>query len=75
MNGGQVLSSAGLGTVPTGWTIATTGDFNGDGKSDILWRDAGGNTVIWFMNGAQVSSTASLGTVPIAWTIQAVNAD
>ena len=75
MNGGQVLSPAGLGIVPANWTIAATGDFNGDGKSDILWRDTGGNTVIWFMNGAQVSSTASLGAVPTAWTIEAVNAN
>ena len=26
----------------TNWTVAGTGDFNGDGISDILWRDQGG---------------------------------
>jgi hypothetical protein len=25
------------------------GDFNGDGDSDILWRDSTGNTSIWFV--------------------------
>ena len=74
-NGGQVSSSAGLGTVPTGWTIADTGDFNGDGKSDILWRDTSGNTAIWFMNGLQIGSTAGLGNIPTTWTVQGVNAD
>ena len=28
-----------LGTAESDWQIAGTGDFNGDGKSDILWRD------------------------------------
>ncbi len=45
------------------------GDFNGDGKSDIVWRDGSGNTAIWLMNGASVSSAAGLGTVPITWSI------
>jgi hypothetical protein len=35
--------------------IVETGDFNGDGMSDILWRDTSGNTAIWFMNGATAS--------------------
>ena len=62
--------------MPAPWTIAQTGDFNGDGKSDILWRNTTtGETAIWFMNGLQIASTASLGTVPTTWTIQGLNAD
>src|SRR5262249_1788632 len=33
-------------------------DVDGDGHSDILWRDTGGNTVVWLMNGAAVASSA-----------------
>jgi hypothetical protein len=26
--------------VPANWSIVGTADFNGDGKSDLLWRDS-----------------------------------
>ena len=76
LNGLQVSQTGGLGTVPSNWIIAETGDFNGDGKSDILWRDNNtGAVAIWFMNGLQVSSSAGVGTVGLDWTIQGLNAD
>jgi hypothetical protein len=70
MNGGSVLSSGGLGAVPSTWSVVGQRDFNGDGKYDLLWRDTSGNTAIWFMNGLTVASTASLGNVPTTWTVK-----
>jgi hypothetical protein len=55
--------------------VAETGDFNGDGKSDILWQDTSGKVAIWFMNGTQVAQSAGVGTVPTVWSIQGTNAD
>jgi hypothetical protein len=69
MNGGSVLSSGGLGAVPTTWSIVGQRDFNGDGKADLLWRDTSGNTAMWFLNGAQVSSSAGLGNISTSWTV------
>ncbi len=46
-----------------------THDFNGDGKSDIVWRDTSGDTAMWLMNGGTVSAGASLGNVPATWSI------
>ena len=32
-----------------------TGDFNGDGRTDILWRHAtSGQNVVWFLNGTSL---------------------
>ena len=63
-NGTQMLSATDLGFVPTSRTIAGTGDFNGAGKSDLLWRNTNGDTSVLFMNGAGVLSVSDLGVVP-----------
>jgi hypothetical protein len=46
-----------------------THDFNGDGYSDIAWRNTSGDVAIWLMNGTQVLSAPDVGNVPISWTI------
>ena len=33
------------------WKAIGTGDFNGDGHSDILWQNTNGQAAIWEMNG------------------------
>jgi hypothetical protein len=50
-------------------STTATHDFNGDGKSDILWRDTSGNVAMWFMNGASSIGGGSLGVVPTNWSI------
>ncbi len=76
MNGAQVTQAASVGSAPTSWSIVETGDFDGDGKSDILWHDTSGNVAIWFMNGAQVKQSAGVGNAPAAvWSIQGIGAD
>jgi len=74
---GQVGSSGTVGAVSTGttWAINETGDYDGNGKSDILWVDGSGNVAIWFMNGATIVSSISLGNVGTTWAVQATNAE
>ena len=70
MNGAGVLSSAGLGSLPTNWHVVGQRDFDGDLRSDLLWRDATtGATSLWFMNGTQVASSAAIGIIPPGWSV------
>ena len=69
MNGTSFLGETLLATVSdTAWEIAGTGDFNGDQKTDILWRYYGtgpyqGLNDIWFMNGTSFLGETLLATV------------
>jgi hypothetical protein len=49
--------------------------YNGDGKSDLLWRDAAGDTYIWFMNGTAIASVGYVATIPSPWAVQSLNAE
>ena len=43
------------------WHTAGIGDFNGDGKSDILWRNIStGMVTMWLMNGSSITSWATI---------------
>ena len=65
-------SAAGsLGQI-TGWSIVGQRDFNGDGDSDLLWRDGTGDTAMYLMNGTTVTSALSLGNVPSVWSVVGV---
>src|SRR5437667_292728 len=60
MNGTQILASEGyLRTVADpNWTVAGIGDFDGDGKADILWRNTStGQNYIYFSDGTTIKPT------------------
>jgi FG-GAP-like repeat len=64
---GQVLAFLGATMVGGG---SNRSDFNGDGKSDILWQNTStGQRLIWIMNGITHTATVNLGTVPTSWSI------
>jgi hypothetical protein len=46
------------------------GDFNGDGKADILWRNgSAGQVEIWLMNGTTALSHGIPGAPTTDWQI------
>jgi alpha-tubulin suppressor-like RCC1 family protein len=60
MDGLNVIGAGALIGANTPWTITHTGDVNGDGKADILWRHTDGRIVLWIMNGLTVTTTKTL---------------
>ncbi len=43
------------------WSIVGTNDFNGDGKTDLVWHNSStGETKVWFMSGSRISSQVTV---------------
>ena len=63
MDGTTATFAGAVGSNPgPTWEIKGTGDFNGDGKSDILWQGQDGTPAIWTMDGTHVLSVGVAGS-------------
>jgi FG-GAP-like repeat len=77
MNGTTALSkdlATPYPSVDNSWKISGTSDFNGDGKSDILWRNTDGSVETWLMNGSTVTAANLVSPNPVVdntWKIAA----
>lgn len=61
--------------VPTSWHIAGTGDFNGDGRSDILWRHQSGTLSNWLgtaTGGWIINDANAMSSVPNEWLVAGI---
>ena len=72
-NGGFVANDANAAApVPTAWHVAGVGDFNGDGRDDILWRNDDGQLSNWLgtaSGGFAPNNATSAAVVPTAWQV------
>src|SRR5205807_1709297 len=59
---------------PSDWLVVGTGDFNGDGKADIVWQNsAAGICSIWLMDGTTKNNVVDLARhIPAEWRIAAI---
>jgi autotransporter-associated beta strand protein len=55
------------------WMIVGVGDFNGDGTSDVLWRNTvTGDTGAWMMHNAAIQNFTLFANVGLDWNIVGV---
>jgi FG-GAP-like repeat len=74
MDGFSVISEGTITNKIADWKIAGTGDFDGDQKSDLLWRNsATGETSISLINGVSISSESLLTTKSTDLKIEGVD--
>jgi hypothetical protein len=59
IGGGPVSPNPGLN-----WHAVGTGDFNGEGFSDILFQNTSGQASIWEMNGTQLIGGGAVSADP-----------
>jgi len=67
MNGAAVIGAASLGNPGPDWHLMGAGDYNNDGKSDILWQNSSGAVAIWEMNGTSVLASATIDNRGATW--------
>lgn len=77
-NGDTVSSGAYVSsTLPSGWVVAGTGDFNGDGITDLVLNNPStGDVAIWYMSGTSGNTVSSgayaSSTLPSGWVVAGV---
>jgi hypothetical protein len=65
MNGVARTGSVYMPTQDTAWENVGSGDFNSDGKPDMLWRNkTTGKNICWYMNGVARTDSVYLPTQP-----------
>lgn len=65
-----MIGSGVPGGADASWTVAGVGDFNGDGKTDVLWRHSSGAVHAWLIDGTTVIGSGLIGTATNDWHIQ-----
>ena len=68
-NSSGAASPCGAAVAVASGMLSDSHDFNADGRSDILWRDTGGDATIWRMSGGTILGGSSQGNVTTNWSV------
>ena len=78
MDGAFALLNGTIATLPPGWQVSGTGDFNSDGQLDLVLHNAATQQVaFWLMTGTTVMDGAfallngTIATLPPGWQVEA----
>jgi hypothetical protein len=76
MSGTTILGTEGYArtVADQNWQIAGVGDFDGDGRADVLWRNAAtGENYVYLMNGKDIAGEGYIRTVTdLDWKVAGV---
>jgi len=75
MDGTEQVAAQSIATPGNDWRIVGVGDFDGDWKTDILWRSAGTRATflkLWVMDGFAVMDEQDVARVSVDWSIAQV---
>jgi len=67
MNGASIAGGDVVGALDKSWSLRATGDYNGDGKADMIWQNTGGSIVDWQMNGPTIQAATVVGSLDSSW--------
>lgn len=68
MNGATQLQGRSF-AAPAGWNVIGSGDFNGDGRNDVVWQSANGNVYLWLNTNGNAYGGAQLVGNRAGWTL------
>jgi serralysin len=69
-HGAKIVDGQGIGTITNDDVAAAhhvANDFNGDGISDVLFRNSQGGVAVWELNGNHIDLNASVGSAGSNW--------
>ncbi len=72
MDGTSLVSHGAVFTLgDANWQVQGTGDYDGNGKDDLLWRnEVTGENYLWFMNGTSLASSGPIQSLAdLAWKV------
>ena len=56
----QPIDGQSVGQINSTWAPQASGDFSGDGNTDVIWQDSAGRLSVWLMRDAKLAATFAL---------------
>jgi hypothetical protein len=65
----RLSQSGAIANPGASWHVVGTGDFNSDGKTDLVLQNNSGAVAVWDMNGSTVSQSGGLANPGPTWSV------